>query len=82
MKFTTKELWFCEYLDIPILESDCRQETVTGIFSYYRCPNEDCNYSTILRSYNFCPLCGFPINWIDPETKENCLGDIEHGTNY
>jgi len=51
-------------LEIDIVESD--YDVITLKEPAYHCSNEDCDCETILRSYCFCPMCGFPINWIDP----------------
>lgn len=32
-----------------------------SIMNYYVCPN--CKHSDIEEDYNYCPKCGYQINW-------------------
>lgn len=51
----------CIGYEVDIQEASGKVQTIRE--SVYRCTNPDCDCETILRSYCFCPMCGFPINW-------------------
>jgi len=51
-----------------IVNTDTVQEFFNDPVFGYACPNVECEYNSIEYAFKYCPECGTPLEWPEPQS--------------